>query len=206
MAWIKLDDQITQHQKFLKAGMSAWMWVGCLSYAQRFLTDGFVPTEAIASLLGPIPKPKSHIKKLLACRLLEKVKGGYQIHDYLDHNDSKAVVLEKRRIISEIRSEAGTKGARARWQKAWQLANDLPETDLANAARSVLPPSHPIPSYKEKNKLLSTDQLVSSKSHADLPDKAADQPAKVRPYDPATIRAVEKIKATERSRSHVRFR
>lgn len=96
MAWIRLDDQIGHHPKFLKAGLSSWLWVCCIGFAQKFLTDGFVPSEAIASIAGGVERPQTHIDRLVKVGLLDKVKDGYQVHDYLTFNDSAAVVKRKR--------------------------------------------------------------------------------------------------------------
>jgi len=95
MAWLRLDDQITHHVKFLRAGPSAsWLWVCCLAHCQRQLTDGFVAFEAMP-LLGA-PAWKADIKRLVAVGLMQEVEGGYTVHDYLDHNASRADVLAKR--------------------------------------------------------------------------------------------------------------
>ncbi len=96
MAWIRLDDQIAHHPKVLKVGLSAWLYVGCIAFAQRFLTDGFIPDDAIPTLCGGVEKPILHIRKLVGAGLLERKKDGYQIHDYLDFNES-AIDVKKRR-------------------------------------------------------------------------------------------------------------
>ena len=96
MAWIRLDDQIAHHPKILQVGLSAWFYVGCIAFAQRFLTDGFIPEAAIASLCGGIEKPNVHIKKLVKARLLDRKPGGYQVHDYLEFNESSASVKRRR--------------------------------------------------------------------------------------------------------------
>src|SRR5262249_52357032 len=96
MAWIRLDDQIAHHPKFLRVGpIASWLWVCCIGYAQKFLTDGFIPTEAVPTL-GSVPEPNEHANILVKHKLLEIVDGGYQIHDYLDFNDSAACVKERK--------------------------------------------------------------------------------------------------------------
>lgn len=91
-AWIRLDDQIAHHPKFLKAGpIASWLWIGCVGYAQRFLTDGFIPAGAVTTLCN-VDRPALYIKRLLLCGLLEQYKNGYLIHDYLNHNASRSEV------------------------------------------------------------------------------------------------------------------
>lgn len=95
MPWLKLDDQITHHVKFLRAGSSAsWLWICCLAHCQRQLTDGFIPTEA-CHLLG-MPDWKRNMKRLVDAQLVHVVAGGYHLHDYLDYNSSRADVLARR--------------------------------------------------------------------------------------------------------------
>ncbi len=96
MAWIRLDDQIAHHPKVLKVGLSAWLYVACIAFSQRFLTDGFVPDDAIKTLCGGVDKPVLHMRKLVTAGLLEKCSNGYQVHDYLDFNESAAAVKERR--------------------------------------------------------------------------------------------------------------
>ncbi len=162
MAWIKLDDQIAQHPKFLKAGNSAWMWVACVGYSQRYLTDGFVPTEAIASLIGGIRKPQSYVKKLIKCRLLEKVKGGYQVHDYLQHNASAALVRQKReadRVRKE--SERNPRGVQP----------DSARNPEVVLARAPAIPSHPIPLKKEQEQKSSGSATTAALRRTDAADR-----------------------------------
>ncbi len=140
MAWIKLDDQIAQHPKFLKAGVSAWFFVACVGFSQRYLTDGFVPDEAIGSLVAGIPKPKCHMNKLVRCRLLERVKGGYQVHDYLQHNAS-AEVVKRKREADRVRKESERNPRGVQPDSARN-----PESVLARAPAI---PSHPIPLKKD---------------------------------------------------------
>lgn len=137
MAWIRLDDQIAHHPKFIKAGLSAWVWVCCIGFAQKYLTDGFIPADAIFSL-SSIREPEQHIEVLVKAGLLEPCDNGYQIHDYLEFNDSAETVRQKRhndRVRKE--SERNPRGIQPDTAR-------IPSGVLARA-----PASHPIPSVPD---------------------------------------------------------
>lgn len=150
MAWIRLDDQIAHHPKVLKVGLSAWLYVGCIGFAQRFLTDGHVPDAAIPTLCGGVEKPLTHIKKLVSAGLLERVDGGYQIHDYLEFNESATVVRKKREEDRKRKhSERNPAGIQSD-------SEQNPAGVLARAPASHPIPSHPYPSKKKEEQASST--------------------------------------------------
>lgn len=101
MIW--LDDEIGSHPKTLKAGAeAAWMWASALGYARRHLTNGFVPTEALPTLgrfetdVAELAKRLVEAKGRSGKGLFERVKGGFLVHDYLDHNGSRDEALALR--------------------------------------------------------------------------------------------------------------
>jgi hypothetical protein len=109
MPFVQLDDQIANHPKILKAGPEAsWLWACAIAYCQNHLTDGYVTRETLHTLPGFKGRHQQ-----LADRLIQAVKPGgqhgllerrgddYAVHDYLDRNPSKAVVLERRRKAAE---------------------------------------------------------------------------------------------------------
>lgn len=146
LAWIRLDDQIAHHPKFLKAGpVASWLWVTCVGYAQKFLTDGFIPTEALPTL-GTVSETAIHAATLVQVGLLEPVDGGFQIHDYLEFNDAASVVKEKRRL-DRVRkeSERNPNGIRP----------------VSSRARPRPIPSHPIRTKEEDLSLEATELIVA---------------------------------------------
>jgi hypothetical protein len=99
MSWVKLDDQVAQHPKVLKAGpVAAWTWVCCIAYASRHLTDGFVPYEALATF--GVPQAAKHATKLVEVGLLEPDEGGYRVHDYHEYNAPSETVKAKRQEVA----------------------------------------------------------------------------------------------------------
>ncbi len=110
MTWANFDDNFADHPKVLALTDAAFrLHVSGILYCARYLTDGHVPT-AQAPKLSPGYKP-AQLRELVSSGLWERSKGGYQIHDYLDWNRSRAAVLAERRR----KSEAGKEGAKRRW-------------------------------------------------------------------------------------------
>jgi hypothetical protein len=103
MAWGRLHDRANGDAKLLALSDAAWrMWGSGLIYCQAALTDGFIPEHAIHTF-GVRARNKEVVAEEL-CRCLvpgkgplwQRVNGGYQIHDYLDWNDSRADILAGR--------------------------------------------------------------------------------------------------------------
>lgn len=95
MSWVRIHDGAMTHPKIV--GLIDWanpfcVWIWGLSYSQLHLTDGLIPTAAV-----PHPKAKRSIDKLVSAGCWEILEGvGWKVHDYLDWNDSREVVVSKR--------------------------------------------------------------------------------------------------------------
>jgi hypothetical protein len=115
MSWARLDDNIAHHPKILRAGPeAAFFWVLCLTYSQRFLTDGHVPDAALGAVGSwAAARARQLAAKLVQVRLLERCADGYQIHDFLDYNKPAAVARAERDATSRVRSQAGRQGGLA---------------------------------------------------------------------------------------------
>lgn len=109
MAWVRIDDQVPRHEKFLAAGPAAcWLWVCGVAHAQSQLTDGFVSDIALPTI-GVLKGYKPLAEALVRVGLWERVERGYQVHDYLEHNASRVEVLERRREDAERKKNGGRK-------------------------------------------------------------------------------------------------
>lgn len=122
MSWIRIDDGFAEHLKIADAGpIAVWVQIQALCYCGRNLTDGFIPpnmaeffgknnTQHIGIARGGVPGmvefgddademdwPSIMVEK----GLWDIVDGGYQIHDYLDYNPSRAEVKADRRRWKE---------------------------------------------------------------------------------------------------------
>jgi len=84
-----LDTHWHANPKILALGLDAMgLHAWSISYCDDLLTDGFVPQGALPLL----PRIKQAVKALVAAGRWEAVEGGYQLHDYLRHNRSRAEV------------------------------------------------------------------------------------------------------------------
>lgn len=108
MAWMKLETAVARNRKFVKAGPdAAWLWVCGLAYCQEGLTDGFIPAEALAYL--GVPQAGKLATRLVLAGLWDACEsGGWQVHDYLDHNKP----AEEIRRINQARATGGHRGGR----------------------------------------------------------------------------------------------
>lgn len=104
-----LVDGIRAGRKQLAAGAEAsWLWVCAIDYSRSQLLDGFLPVDALITLGRFKAKPSALAERLCEVGLFERAEGGYQIHDFLDHNHSAEVVREKRsRDAKRKRDAAG---------------------------------------------------------------------------------------------------
>ena len=111
MVWVRIDDQVAHHPKFVEAGpVASWLWVCGNCYCNKYLTDGFIPSVAVPTL-GDIKGVEKLVPKLLAARLWEECKGGYRVHDFLAFNPSAEEVRRKRAAARQ----SGKVGAKKRW-------------------------------------------------------------------------------------------
>ncbi len=96
MAWVKIDDQFTDHPKIVAAGpLAGWLYVAGLCYSARYLTDGFVPRAQVRKLVD-VDEVTPLVTALVTAGLWRESQGGYTIHDYLDYNPPAEKVKAER--------------------------------------------------------------------------------------------------------------
>lgn len=125
MSWYRLDDEFPEHPKLKRVPRhvrlaAIGLFVSCGCHANRRLTDGFIETAVVSDW----PEGEILAAHLVRAGMWAKSEGGWQIHDHLDYNPSRADIEERRRELSAKRSEAGRKGAQSRWG----LPEGLPDT------------------------------------------------------------------------------
>lgn len=118
MPWVKIDDQMPEHEKLVNAGPLAMaLDFAGICYCNRLLTDGFVPGAQVPKLLnlegysfaGRRVTWRFLVEALIREGRWEEVEGGYQIHDYGIYQPTKDQVMAER----EQKREAGRKGGQA---------------------------------------------------------------------------------------------
>jgi hypothetical protein len=128
VAWVKLDDGFVDHPKIARVGMvGAWLQIQALCYANRNLTDGFIPAGIVPSFLARGTTRLEQRTKgeltwtvgehngmqgldlhdvdwpqiMVNAELWEPVDGGYVIHDYHDYQPTKADVEAARKAWND---------------------------------------------------------------------------------------------------------
>ena len=97
MPWFRVDDSFHSHPKVIAAGNEAvGLYVRCGAYAAQHLTDGHVP-ESVVLLYGSTKLAD----KLVQAKLWRRVRGGWQMPDFLDYNPSAEQVKQERKNAAE---------------------------------------------------------------------------------------------------------
>ncbi len=159
MPWVRLDEGFADHPKLREAGpLGLAMQVAGLCYCNRYLTDGFIPSSVVPTLLnlegigmniwhgelmggGDDATWQLVVDALLAVGLWEQVEGGYYIHDYLDYQPSRSQVIAER----EQKREAGQRGGLASAQARAQARATAPAHTPAQAESKPVPGPVPGP-------------------------------------------------------------
>lgn len=106
MTWVKIDDTVTEHPKCVGMSPNAWtLWLHGLAYSSRNLTDGHIPAVMLSRLSG-VPQPKKVAAELVVAGLWHDSADGYEIHDYCEHQRTKADI-EAERAAARARRNNG---------------------------------------------------------------------------------------------------
>jgi hypothetical protein len=106
--WVRLDDSIANHPKFVRAGPEAFgLFVAGLCYCNRYVTAGVIPKLAVPSLLAGMTGSRAmKLAERLAANDAENpswVDEGdhYRVHDYelyqLPRGDVREQAAERKR-------------------------------------------------------------------------------------------------------------
>jgi hypothetical protein len=149
--YVRIHDGLAEHPKLLGAGgsipgaLAGWLYVCGIFYCSRQSTDGLLPTAIIARL-SDIPDPGAIASRLLQAGLwhapghtcqscVQPPQDSYLVHDYLEHQRSKAEIGE----LSAKRSAAGRKGGVASGES--RGAQQSPKQVLAESSKQIEAPS-----------------------------------------------------------------
>lgn len=109
MTWTRLDENFPDHPKIVAAGERAeLLHIHGIIYCNRFLLDGRVPRDVAPTLLKH--GYQDAIKALVKLGIWMEIEDGYEIHDFLVYQPSRAEVLAKR----QQKASAGQAGGLAR--------------------------------------------------------------------------------------------
>lgn len=91
--WVKVYNSMPQHPKSVFAGERAmWLFTCGLCYANEHLTDGFVARHVLPVVAPGVKAPEKLANSLVLAGLWHEVQGGWQIHDYDEHQRSSEEV------------------------------------------------------------------------------------------------------------------
>lgn len=125
--WIRIDDTMPDNPKIVAAGgAAAWLYTCSIAYSSRNLTDGFIPT-GIANRLTDFDNSAELAARLVATGLWKTVDGGWQIHDYAEHQRTAAEV-EEQRIEARERQARSRNSKTARAPRATESASSQVST------------------------------------------------------------------------------
>jgi hypothetical protein len=101
MAWVRVDDNLHAHPKFRAAWEMDPAAVGlellALSYAAAYLTDGEIDDLFVRTWLRSAKRRTRAIDALVDAHLWVPNGSGWQIHHYLEYNDSREEIEQRRR-------------------------------------------------------------------------------------------------------------
>jgi hypothetical protein len=111
MTWIKIDDRILDHEKFVRAvriggSEAVHLWFGLRAWCAQNLSDGFVPRDMVAEVRGPKRGRDKALGALVEVGLVEDAGSSWHLHDYLEWSDSREDVLASRRKAAERQKAA----------------------------------------------------------------------------------------------------
>ncbi len=98
MTWLKLDDQMADHPKFLVLGddyeTGLAVYIAGLCYCGKHLTDGLIPRVRAHTLT---PSAERMAPRLVEVGVWHDEGAAYRVHDFLEYNPTKEKVLANRK-------------------------------------------------------------------------------------------------------------
>lgn len=134
MPWVRFDDQFPLHRKVQPLSDAAYrLHSEAIHWCARNKTDGFVPAEDV-SVVSTVRRPSKFIPELVKRGLWIEVDDGWEIHDFLEYQPSKAKVEREQKQKAE---------RQARWKAGKSKRGDasLDASKDAAPSRPAPPPS-----------------------------------------------------------------
>jgi hypothetical protein len=180
--WGRLDDSLYDHPKVERLparlrNSCVGLMFRAISWSNRHLTDGFVPTATLRKLDGRA----SEVDALVAVGLLDPADGGVTIHDFLDYSPSAADVKKKRAEMKELGKRGGQRSAEARRfnrdasNNAWTDGESDGSSDGEDPRFNSRPvPSRPVPAETRPAPGSSPDGAIPRSPRVADPDRLED--------------------------------
>jgi hypothetical protein len=141
MAWVRIDDGLPDHPKFLALGRDRWVGIGLfiemLCYANRYLTDGAVPAAAVRRASARVAA------RLADVGLIETAPDGWRIHDYHRYQPSREDVEARRTAEHEAKVAGGRARAASADRQGGRFASAGDQQATSSPAGDELAP--PVP-------------------------------------------------------------
>jgi hypothetical protein len=110
VSYATLDDNISDHPKVIAVGNAAELvFMRSIVYANRVRTDGVIPAAVVPFLCRGEDQAAVE-RALVQGGLWERNGSGYVIHDFLDHNLSRAAILARHLHMKNIGRKGGSRG------------------------------------------------------------------------------------------------
>lgn len=102
MTFARLDDHLDGHPKVRRVGFEAFgLWCAAIVHSSKYLTDGHIDREWFEEKVPQQKRRHQLLELLVENRMLEQNGVGYIVHDYLEHNPSRAEVEYRRTKAAE---------------------------------------------------------------------------------------------------------
>lgn len=125
---------VPHHPKCVAAGPAAsWLWFAGICYSREKLTDGFIAKLIVPTLVPGLSSPYRVAARLVEVKLWDDAVGGYQVHDYLERNPSKAEIDELRAAEAERKKSWRDGRVRAVSQRDMPVASGVSPEDVPRA-------------------------------------------------------------------------
>lgn len=151
MTWLKTDDGYYDHPKIRALTLAEYvLHHGGQVLCARLETDGVITRDQIDLLVRKgLRNPTRVVKSLVEQGLWIEVEGGWQIHDFLDYNPSRAQKKKEREDGARRQRESRERRARDSQQPVTgmshrDITSDKPVTDTVSHSDPTRPDPTPI--------------------------------------------------------------
>lgn len=190
MRYMRIEENAMDHPKFIALNAGAWrLWCEGGTYCQKHLTDGLIPMSALKGFrYYSAGAMKQLLEALVPSKgpLWHRVDGGIQVHDYLDHNESRERVLK-------MRQDGKDRLERWKAEKAAKVdKNALQNVASHNVSNDVL--------HETRNATNRTGTYQACKDHKPTGAQALDPARRSHPLDehPRSVLSPEAVEAGSR--------